>query len=143
MKCSKCHSPNIQKLKIIYETGTREFESTSVGYKGAFASSSGVSQSKLARIATPPARRSMTISWGILVFMGFVDYCGMGTHDTHGNSWGLISKFLIFTSPIIAGCVYQIYKASQYNNSAWPNLYKKWSDSWMCRKCGNVYHDPT
>jgi hypothetical protein len=123
---------------MVYQAGTRDYQSTSHGYTGTFAKTSGVSQSRLAQTVAPPAMRSGKVSWAIMLAFAVFGLV-LGAGGPQGFAWGLVSKFLLVFSPVIAGCVYHLRTVRRYNDTVFPELYKKWFASWMCRKCGHVH----
>jgi hypothetical protein len=139
MQCTKCNSENTQRLEVVFEHGTQNISTTShsagAGIGGSFGiggvrtSTSGTSQSTLAGKASPPAKKSLKAGV-ILVIIGLV--------LLNANSVGM----KIFGLFGIAGGGYLIYSAVTYNSNVWPGLYKYWRESWLCNKCGTIYHQP-
>lgn len=133
MQCPDCGSENTRKLQVIYEDGTNQINTTShtagagiggaLGIGGASTKTSGVSQSTLAKKLAPPFRKSM--KWPVIfILLGLV-----------------LASFKAYEIAVILIAVggIQIYLKAKYNKNEWPELYKNWSMSWHCDKCGKVY----
>jgi hypothetical protein len=136
MQCTKCHSDNTQRLEVIFDHGTQNISTTShtsgtvagntPGVVTGTTFTQGVSQSNMAAKAAPPYRKSYRAG-AFLIFIGFA--C-LNTRD-HPALF-----FLLFAG---AGG-YLVHRARTYNKTVWPGLYKHWEESWLCNKCGNIYH---
>jgi hypothetical protein len=137
MKCNKCDSDNTQTLEVVFQGGTQNiqassttvggFGSTSFGLGGVVTSTSGTSQTMLAQKAAPPRKASL-----ILPVLGAVI----------GFFWLSSPSLYVFALLLISSGGYFGYKAVQFNSKKWPKLHQHWKESWMCNKCGNVYHSP-
>ena len=138
MQCTKCNSENTQRLEVVFEHGTQNISTTShsagAGIGGSFGvggvrtSTSGTQQSTLAGKAAPPAKQKFM--WAIIVaIVGFFFLNG-----------GMEAK--AFGALLIAAGGYFTYAAIQFNSQKWPGLYQYWKDSWLCNKCGTIYHQP-
>ena len=122
----------------MYDNGTQNISTTShsagagiggtFGVGGVRTSTSGTSQSTLANKAAPPAKHSL--KWAIIsIVIGL--FC-------LGGSAGVI----FFGVLLMAAGGYFAYTAFQFNSSNWPQLYQYWKESWLCNKCGTIYHHP-
>jgi hypothetical protein len=139
MQCNKCGSEHTQRLEVAYDSGTQDISAEShtagvgsisgaLGLSGSVTKTSGVSRSVLAQKAAPPEKRK--IGWLIaLMFIGFL--CTRGTIG-----------FVFLGLLVLAGGAYGLYCSIRFNNEDWPGLYQRWMESWMCHKCGNIYHQP-
>lgn len=138
MQCTKCNSENTQRLEVVFDHGTQNISTTShsagAGVGGAFGvggvrtSTSGTQQSTLASKAAPPAKQKFT--WAIVMaIVGFFFLNG-----------GMEAK--IFGAILIAVGGFVTYAAIQFNSQKWPRLYQYWKESWLCNKCGTIYHQP-
>ena len=132
MNCPRCSSDNTQTLQMAYESGTQNFNARShtggvfgfrgIGLGGAITSTSGVSSSKLAQRAAPPAKKRRR--WAILgLFVGLL-FLG-------NTNWLAIT--------LLAGCGFWLWSILKFNRTEWSELHAAWSASWICHKCGNVY----
>ena len=140
MQCTKCNSDNTQRLEVVFENGTQNINTNShsagAGFGGSFGvggvttKTSGTSQSIVGGKAAPPPEKSY--KWpAIFMFIGFC-FAGSGAGFT-SYAVGL---------PIIAIGGFFGYRAFQYNSTEWPPLYQLWQESWLCNKCGTIYHQP-
>jgi hypothetical protein len=141
MQCSKCNSENTQRLEVIYEGGTNivNLSTSGVGLGGdgfgvGSATTSGVTQSTLASKSSPPIQQKISfIGNCFLWILGITLLPGLG--GTGGSFVvGLISlSFLIYLGR-------STYKKRKFNSDIWPQLYQDWKNSWMCHKCGHIFH---
>jgi len=139
MQCNKCGSENTQRLQVAFEGGTQDISATShtagvgsiggkLGLSGAVTKTSGTQQSVLAQKAAPPPKAPLKPGVGLIVF-------GLIMMSFVGGFW-----FVTFGLASIAGGGYMIFKAQQFNSKEWPALYQRWLESWLCHKCGHIYH---
>lgn len=125
MECPKCKSDNTQRLEVIYDEGTQHTRSTTVGggygRGGAIgtATTTGKTQSNLARKAAPPAKPG----WLPVVILAIF---GVFTLQIYIGFALLIGAFFLGKKTAEAKKIY-------------PGRYQKWLDSWMCNKCGVIY----
>jgi hypothetical protein len=142
-QCDKCKSDNTQRLEIVYQQGTQSINTRSntlaVGMAGGGVGSamghtrtSGTAQSMIAKSIAPPAKRR----WFRLAIIPVVFGAGFLLAATNGG--GFISA--VIGLALLAGGGYILYMQMQYNSQTWPGMYKVWQESWLCNKCGNVYH---
>lgn len=140
MQCTQCNSDNVQKLSVVYQSGTSQINTTSrtfgsgVGFGGggglfgvgsASTKTTGQSQSHLAAIASPPKKKGYMIPYVIIVL----------------SIIAVMAKIItggVFILPL-ALAVFLIYRAFSYNKNQWPPKYQEWSKSWHCNKCGAIY----
>lgn len=139
MKCSKCGSDHTQRLQVAYDGGTQDITASShtagvgsisgaLGLSGSVTKTSGVSRSVLAQKAAPPEKRRL----GAVIAVTLVGLlCLQGS-----------AGVVMFGLALIAFGGYGLYNSIQFNSRAWPVLYRRWLDSWMCHKCGDIYHQP-
>jgi formate/nitrite transporter FocA (FNT family) len=132
MQCPKCSSDNTQKLKIIYESGTKEINTTGysagtglgslVGIGGAATKTTGRSQSLMAQRIAPP--RKSSFKWPVIsLIAGIV----------------LLKIKVVLGATLITGGAGFIFLVWKHNTQQWPGLYKNWIGSWHCNKCGEIY----
>lgn len=137
MQCPQCKSDNVQKLSLIYESGTQKINTTSrtagggVGYAGglgggvgsASTHTTGQSQSLLAKKAEPPKKKTFGVA-ALILLAGLI-------------AWG-VGYFIIFLAALVlAGFIG--YKAHRYNQDEYPPKYQDWLKMWHCHKCGTIY----
>lgn len=138
MQCDKCGSKHTQRLEVVYNEGisssTSESISGGIGFNGGFGvgamktKGTGTSQSAISNMAAPPKARSFT-EINILLCLGTIPALSM-----------TLPGFLI------SGLFWIFCYVSRRNiarfNQAHRELYREWQESWLCRKCGNVYRQP-
>jgi len=134
MQCEKCGSDNTQRLQMTYEGGTQDINvkshtagigslSGALGLSGSITKSKGTSQSFLAQKVAPPQRRSL--KGALIAIVAGLFFLGSSA----------IIGFIL----IAIGCYFG-YTAIQFNSKKWPELFKHWTESWICNKCGHIYH---
>lgn len=142
MKCPKCESDNTQRLQVAFQNGTQNIATTSrsvgigIGSGGGLglglgrSKTSGQSQTMQAQQIAPPEKKPYL--WpGIGAFVGL----------TLCSSKNEVSTIVI--GLILLGiCGYILYTRKKFNTETWPNLTNQWSESWICQKCGEIYHQP-
>jgi predicted RNA-binding Zn-ribbon protein involved in translation (DUF1610 family) len=134
-RCSQCGSPEIVALSLLYEQGTRSFS-------GRF--TSGVSQSYIAKVASPPAPRSYLrafLGWGFTIFFcvfwGSAGFRAIIQHPEKAESLGDAVTFLSFLAfMFFLGMLFNFRKIAHYNREVYPRLYSDWAQTFMCRRCG-------
>ncbi len=140
MKCPKCESENTQRLEMAFNNGTQNISTTSnsagvgigsggrIGFGGGVTKTSGQSQSVLAQQAAPPVKKSYKVPFVFFFFGILIPFIKIEV----GN---------IVVGLVIAGISgYLLYLRFQFNSQKWPELYQYWSESWLCHKCGGIYH---
>lgn len=147
MKCPKCESENTQRLEVTFNSGTQNISTSSnstgigIGSGGRIGvglgrtKTSGQSQSILAQQVAPPAKKSLKWS-AIGIAIGLVS-------ALPSLSAGTVSAFLsgVVILTIWSGISgYFFYSRFQFNSKEWPGLHQRWSESWICHKCGGIYH---
>lgn len=139
MKCPKCESENTQRLEIAFHNGTQNVSSSTrstgigigsggkIGLGFGKAKTSGQAQSILALQAAPPAKKSY--KWtAIVAILGVIIF-------TQGTVGGILTALVVIG---ISG--YRLYSIFQFNSQEWPKIYQHWAESWICHKCGDIYH---
>lgn len=137
MQCGKCGSENTQRLQVAYDGGTQDISATShtagvgslsgaLGLSGSVTKTAGTSVSVLAQKAAPPEKRKLKAVI-ILTLIGL--FCLGGSF-----------KVALFGVALAALGGYGIFNAVRFNTQHWPGLYSHWLESWMCHKCGHIYH---
>jgi hypothetical protein len=136
MQCDKCGSENTQRLEVAFESGTNDINTKShtagvasitgaLGIGGSVTKTSGISQSVLAQKVSPPLKKSY--KWpSISVIVGLLCFSSTSIFP--------IGILLVAVGGLL------ITKAAKFNNNVWPAQYQYWQESWVCHKCGNIYH---
>lgn len=132
--CSRCQSDNVQKLSMAYESGisdvntkTKGFSLGGGGLNFGGAKTKGTSQTALSKRTAPPRKYSYV--WPFI--------------------FGLLSAFItdVFlpTPPFVTKIVFVgvvgglLFRSISFNRNQWPSLYKIWSNSFICGKCGEIF----
>jgi hypothetical protein len=134
MDCPQCKSDNTQKLSIIYDAGTQNIKTSSstfgsgvgrggVGIGSAHTTTTGTSQSVMAKKLAPPPKKSYALVSGLSILGLILFFAGQ-----------MVLGLIPIGIALLLG-----YKAYQYNKGEWPPKYDTWAKSWHCNKCGNVY----
>jgi hypothetical protein len=142
MKCPKCESDNTQRLEVAFHSGTQNIATTSntagvgigsggrIGFGGGVTTTSGQSQSTLAAACAPPVKKKAFKRSSLVILSVFMLICTWQVH------WVFFVISLLFI-----GFRWKINLANaKYNADVWPPLYQRWSESWICHKCGGIYH---
>ena len=142
LNCPSCSSEQTQRLSAIVDSGTSHTRGTSVGGFGGLAGGGGggfgginrsvhnsTTRSSLAtKLAAPvrkPAKR-------LYVFGAFVIYLGLGAFHF---------AFLLCLLLLAGGgfLIYRGYQNSMWNCDQLPVLFARWSASFYCNRCQNIY----
>lgn len=140
MKCPKCESENTQRLEVAFHSGTQNISTTSntagvgigsggrIGFGGGVTTTSGQSQSVLAAACAPPAKKPY--KWPLIGIL-----LGSQLFSIIGGIGGVVTALAVVG---ISG--YLVYSRFQFNSQNWPKIYQRWTESWLCHKCGGIYH---
>jgi hypothetical protein len=137
MQCNQCGSDHTQRLQMVFEGGTHAISSIShttdigslsgaLGISDSVTRTSGVSRSVLVQKMAPPEKRNLSAVF-LLTLIGFL--CLRGS-----------TGFIMGGLAMMAVGLYGLYNSIRFNRESWPRLYQRWLNSWLCHKCGNVYH---
>lgn len=113
MQCPLCHSENVQKLRLVYEFGTKNMLAT--------------------KRASPPSKRSFCIGLVLIAISLFIFW---------GYYWASFPSdygWLYFGVALLVAAILLGFKNHHYNSREWPKLYFTWNQSWHCNKCGAIY----
>lgn len=137
LACTKCHSPDVRRLSLIYREGLSSIASdtSGVGIGGGrvgvgHARTSGVQQTVLSRQATPPQPRS-TGGVAVGAVLGLLG----GIGSLSGGDGGVSSA--LFLIGIVCGFI--LWSAIKYNRDQYPRFRAQWEKSFMCARCGEVF----
>ena len=138
-RCSQCGSEDIQKLSVVYETGTSIINtqtrgsSTGIGIArggigvGTAVNSSrtrGTQTSELAKRAAPPPAK-MAFGWIVLGLVGGLLFAAFGAIPLAVFALGL--------------CGFLFHLGNRYNGTELPPLRDAWAKSWLCHRCGTIF----
>jgi hypothetical protein len=148
--CPSCGSLNIKSLSVAYMSGTRDSKFLGISFSGGGDSvfgGGGLSQSLLAKRAAPPVKRSIGLATACIVIFsvaalgcavsGISKMQSISPFD-RGDAKGLF-LFAAITSSVALLSLGYWNMANKFNRTEWPALHKRWSSSWICDKCGNVF----
>ena len=160
--CPKCADANTQPCHAVWATGTSSIATRTTGGGVAFgpggrmtpmmasASTSGVQQTQLAALCSPPGRyQPMGVIMGGAVLSVIVAFVALFIAGVIGNAMGLGSKFipLLFLIFFAAGggtmtwAIRRALKFHRYNRDELPPLLAAWQRKWVCHKCHHQF-DP-
>lgn len=149
MQCPTCQSDQVQRLEVIYDSGTRNIHATShttgfglgssVGAGGLRTSASGTEQTTLAAKLAPPAKKGSPAMM-VIVTIG-LSFVAFGVSLPRGEGFVGTTFALIVAAIVLYLGIKRATSVSKFNNEQWPVLYRQWKKSWFCHKCGTVYED--
>lgn len=138
-RCPNCGSENIQKMQIVYQSGTgsRSSVTTYENHAGYTVESETNEQSStnLAASVAPPTKKETNFS--------FMIGCGIVSAYLiwdlfHGFSW-----FELIVGGIAGLLAFAAYEnsmeVSAWNENEYPKLYEEWTNSFICHKCGHRF----
>jgi hypothetical protein len=139
MFCSKCFSPNIQKLSLVHESGVAHISTSSsgvgvgvgvggVGVGVGGGSTRGTHVSATALRAAPPPRKQTSAAVWVLIFV----VAALIAFANHAYLFAVL-----FLGGVALGVV-AIRNVGLYNRSTWPQLYAYWDASYLCQRCGEM-----
>ena len=141
-ECPSCHSENIQKLSIVYESGISDINTTSKGTAVGIGSgglgigvgakeTKGTSQTAASQRAAPPLKMKYLKPIGFILVLFIIVSIFI---DTHSN---IIKSILSYG--FMASSIAWIYYAFQYNKKTWPPLKITWDRSFLCNRCSKQF----
>jgi len=89
----------------------------------------GHQQTALSRQAAPPAKRPWLLLAGLAVLCGMF---GLGNLGSPG-----VGTLIMLALTAWAG--WTAWKWRTYNVKVQPELHERWSRSWMCNRCGEMF----
>lgn len=130
MQCQKCHSENTQALSVVYAQGTKHVSAGVSGLGRSRTKTEGTSISAMAQRAAPPKKREISVTI-VIVCISMLLFVNM--HGIQAKVlWGVC----------IGVCVWYLVRAISYNKNEFPGQWRRWNESWICNKCGTIYHQP-
>lgn len=145
MNCPHCGSPDCQRLEVAYDSGTQNVSMTghtsgmavglvgshpAIGLGSATTNTAGISRTRLAAKAAPPAVKPVR-GWFITAFVAFIVFCFMS--DWAAWFW------LALPLAVLALCVYMIVRAAWWNSKELPSKQRRWRRQWLCHGCGEAF----
>ncbi|MGH9396245.1 MAG: hypothetical protein ACRD18_05280 [Terriglobia bacterium] len=154
IECPKCGSTEFTKLSLIYAEGLYDLNTRSRSWGLVFRSggpdlafgkitTQGEIQTRLSQKISPPCKRSYwKIVFGGLVGLLVLEFI-LGYVDTFLRAGGNFSHQLAWFGYSYVGVVtFILCLAFRYNIAVFPNRYRLWDQSFMCRRCGHVLQLP-
>lgn len=144
LNCPSCSSDQTQRLSAIVDSGTSHTRGTTVGgFSGVGVGAGGaagfggmshsvsnsVTKSTLATKLSAPVRRPEKRLYAIGAILILF-------------SFSMFSLSILFALLLLAGGALLIYKGTQngaYNRNELLHLHSRWSSSFYCHRCQNVY----
>jgi hypothetical protein len=139
MQCPECASPDVRKVSLIFESGTKESRGVAVGMTGSNEVGVGVmggtQQSLLASRLQPPKQVSGDGGRAILAAIGSFLLLFLFSLAASGNGFLLA---LAFIAPAPAWLwVHNLYAPAAQR--AYEAAMTHWQKQWCCMKCGHVF----
>ncbi|MFZ5658815.1 MAG: hypothetical protein ACOY5C_03035 [Pseudomonadota bacterium] len=142
MKCPDCGSENTQALNLVYSSGLSNVNTKTrgvgVGIAGrglglgvGSAKTTGIQQTELSTLATPPKRiyyRNIILATVVVFFVGILFFESAGD--------GLKTLWMI---ACLAGGGLLFKSAYHYNNKVFPRKMGVWNRSFLCLRCGTQF----
>ncbi len=133
LQCPECASDNVQRVSIVFESGTSTIQSRTagVGLVGGGlgvggATTKGVQQTTLSQKLAPPSKHRMKTAIGLII----VGLIILSAPSVGAKIFGL----LFIGGGGIAG-----YLTFRFNKNDYPVLLNKWRSSFYCNVCGSVF----
>lgn len=166
MECQACHSTNLQRLSLVYDSGLSDVTAHSLSViGGGLQVYRGTGQSRLSRVAAPPRKQSYIRA----ILIWFVSCCllSVALLSTWPHVFGRVSRTSVIGVPtahrgsvasppqfpapggdttiehVCALCLFLwlavwIWRVRRYNSRVYPAALQKWRSSFMCLRCGVI-----
>ena len=134
--CPNCGSENIQKMQIVYQSGTHSSSGETTykdehGNKVRAESSENTTTGLAAAVAPPKKKDEPYLAAIVCAFIG--GYCIYDLFS--GFGWGELIFGVIML--LVALLVWSSAdENSKWNKNDFPELYNEWCSSFICHKCG-------
>lgn len=138
--CPNCGSENIQKMQIVYQSGTSSSLSTTTYRNNAGekvnAETNENRSTGLASAVAPPTKKDS--SWGAVIVCGIIAaYLG---YDLLKSSFSFMQLIITIVFGLAAYASYdETEKNEAWNEKEYPRLYDEWCKSFICHKCGHRF----
>lgn len=137
--CPNCGSENIQKMQIVYQsgTGTRTSVTTYENRNGYSVESetNEHSSTNLAASVAPPKQKETNY--------GFMLVCGIVSAYLIWDLFKGFSWFELIVGALAGLFAFGAYETSvqnsNWNETEYPRLYEEWTNSFICHKCGHRF----
>ena len=137
LQCPKCSSSELRSCALVWREGTTDARGSIVGgsfagagFQPAAASTCQHSQTLLAQQCAPPKEHS---TWGAVWALLFLVW-GLFLPTTAPSLWVIGVPMVLFG----LYCAWAAYQAWQYNHSALAEDLRKWEQTYVCARCGEL-----
>lgn len=150
-QCPDCHSTDLVKLSLVYAGGLSEIDTHSqvrglalagdgIGVSFTGTQTGGTLQTHLSRIAAPPHKkryRYFVLAWALLFIVP--GWIALSLEETQpGNAAHVHQLFTWFSWIYLGLLVLALWVLWRYNHRFYPQRYREWDRSFMCRRCGKI-----
>lgn len=152
LACPRCGSDNTKSLRAVREQGTSLGTGTSTGWVAGDGTNPGhsvtmttrtTSYTAAAQSAAPPSKKQNGL---ILVVLGvvvgaFLSWAGwwFGTSGTFGTTAVNLGLAGVIGITIVLVGIVLTPGDLVYNRDVYPGAFDRWSRSWSCQRCGDVF----
>lgn len=144
--CHTCHSENIQRLSLVYAGGLSQISSSQFGGGVGFGSrgagvglgtavSTGTQQSSLSAAYEPPERKPIA-RWVLLYFFGFLIVPGSVIMLLDWKTF--VPGHWIVASTYVVVALLHVRAKVRFNGRVYPERLRRWQNSYLCMRCGEV-----
>ena len=150
IRCPRCGSGDAKTLSAVREQGTSTGRGTTTGWvsgngdqpgHSATFSTTTTSYTAAARAAAPPQKRQT----GLILIVGsplLAALLGviwaMVLHSDQMTVVAIAIAIVIAVAGVLIGCVL-LPGDLTYNRNEFPEAFRRWSRSWSCQRCGEVF----
>jgi hypothetical protein len=156
IQCPNCRSEDLVRTSIVYAEGLSDLDAQTRAIGMAFAGpgptlgfgrarTSGTLQTRLSKQASPPRKwryRYIVIAWilGLLVSEILLGYVAglMRTPEIQFEQQLVHLGWAYSALALVALSIFWMF-----NRILLPTIYRRWEDSLMCRRCGNISYQNT
>ena len=152
IRCPRCGSGDAKALRVIRQQGTSTGTGTSTGWVQGNGSDPGHSVTMTTRTTTytdaalaaaPPRKREnamvLLVAGPIIgVIVGWIGWY-LATSNTFGTVAINLLLALIIGFAIMAIGMVLLPGDLAFNREDYPRMYERWSRSWACQRCGEVF----
>ena len=126
--CPHCHSENIQKCSVVYQSGTSNQHYVTTVNGDVESRTTGGGSTGLAQQVAPPVKKET--SWGTVIVCG-------------GGAVLCLFSGILIVAAILGVMAFGAYgsssEADKYNKEEYPVLYEIWLNSYICHRCGSIF----
>ncbi len=150
-QCPNCHSSDLVKLSLVYAAGISGIDAHSRGRGLALAENgiavsfsgaetTGTLQTQLSRIASPPHKkryRYFVLAWVLgLVSASWLAIALQAAEPRYAAD---LKQGFVWLAWIYCGFLaWMLWVLWRYNHRLYPQRYREWNRSFICRRCGKI-----